>query len=137
MRLIANSAKDAITIRQITSEASRSSAAIGLSTSSRLDSPMDALAECRSDLSLARERLVAELRAHALQIGEVTLTSGARAQYYVDAKRAILRPECFAAVGALLVWLIANSAKEASAIRHMRTEARWIRRAIGESTPLD
>jgi orotate phosphoribosyltransferase len=32
----------------------------------------------------------------------VTLTSGARAQYYVDAKRAILRPEGFAALSALL-----------------------------------
>ena len=63
---------------------------------------MDALAECRSDLILARERLVAQLREHALQIGEVTLTSGARAQYYVDVKRAILRPTGFAAVGALL-----------------------------------
>ncbi len=39
----------------------------------------------------ARETLVAELRAHALVIGEVTLTSGATASYYVDAKRAILR----------------------------------------------
>jgi len=63
---------------------------------------MDALAECSSDLVLARERLLSELREHALQIGEVTLTSGARAQYYVDAKRAILRPAGFAAVGALL-----------------------------------
>ena len=43
-----------------------------------------------------------ELREHALQVGEVTLTSGARAQYYVDVKRAILRPAGFAAVGALL-----------------------------------
>ena len=40
----------------------------------------------------ARERLVAELREHALVIGEVTLTSGANAQYLVDAKRAILLP---------------------------------------------
>ena len=38
---------------------------------------MDALAECRSDLRLARERLIAELREHALVIGDVTLTSGA------------------------------------------------------------
>jgi orotate phosphoribosyltransferase len=63
---------------------------------------VDALAGCSSDLSLTRERLVAELREHALQIGEVTLTSGARAQYYVDVKRAILRPAGFAAVGALI-----------------------------------
>jgi orotate phosphoribosyltransferase len=63
---------------------------------------MDVLAECRSDLGLARQRLVDELREHALIIGEVTLTSGATAQYYVDAKRAILRPTGFAALAALL-----------------------------------
>jgi orotate phosphoribosyltransferase len=50
----------------------------------------------------ARERLVAELREHALVIGEVTLTSGATAQYYVDAKRAILRPAGFRALGELV-----------------------------------
>jgi orotate phosphoribosyltransferase len=54
------------------------------------------------DLVGARERLVAELREHALVIGEVTLTSGAKAQYYVDAKRAILRPAGFAALGVLV-----------------------------------
>jgi len=53
-------------------------------------------------LALARELLVAQLREHALVIGEVTLTSGTRAQYYVDAKRAILRPQGFAALGALV-----------------------------------
>lgn len=50
----------------------------------------------------ALESLIAELRAHALVIGEVTLTSGAKASYYVDAKRAILRPEGFHALGLLL-----------------------------------
>jgi orotate phosphoribosyltransferase len=50
----------------------------------------------------ARARLIAELREHALVLGEVTLTSGAKAQYYVDAKRAILRPEGFGALAALL-----------------------------------
>src|SRR4029453_13712390 len=50
----------------------------------------------------ARERLGAELREHALVIGEVTLTSGATAEYYVDAKRAILRPEGFRALGELV-----------------------------------
>ena len=50
----------------------------------------------------ARETLVAELREHALVIGEVTLTSGRTARYYVDAKRAILRPEGFAALGELV-----------------------------------
>jgi orotate phosphoribosyltransferase len=50
----------------------------------------------------ARERLIAELRSHALVIGEVTLTSGAKAQYLVDAKRAILLPAGFAALGDLV-----------------------------------
>jgi orotate phosphoribosyltransferase len=50
----------------------------------------------------ARERLVAELREHALVIGEVTLTSGLKADYYVDAKRAILQPDGFAALGELV-----------------------------------
>ena len=63
---------------------------------------MDTVAEYRSDRARARERLVAELRTHALVIGEVTLTSGARAAYYVDAKRAILRPAGFLALSTLL-----------------------------------
>jgi orotate phosphoribosyltransferase len=55
-----------------------------------------------AELSAARGRLVAELREHALVIGQVTLTSGAIARYYVDAKRAILRPEGFAALATLV-----------------------------------
>jgi orotate phosphoribosyltransferase len=50
----------------------------------------------------ARERLIADLREHALVIGEVTLTSGHKAQYYVDAKRAILLPSGFLALGELV-----------------------------------
>ena len=50
----------------------------------------------------ALEILTRELRRHALVIGEVTLTSGATALYYVDAKRAILRPAGFAALAELL-----------------------------------
>jgi orotate phosphoribosyltransferase len=69
---------------------------------------VDVLAEYTNDLSAARTRLVAELREHALIIGEVTLTSGARAQYYVDAKRAILRPVGFAAIAALLAAQVAE-----------------------------
>src|SRR5688500_7185608 len=49
-----------------------------------------------------REVLVNSLREHALVIGEVTLTSGRVAQYYVDAKRAILRPAGFRALGSLV-----------------------------------
>jgi orotate phosphoribosyltransferase len=55
-----------------------------------------------ADLDEARETLLAELQEHALVLGEVTLTSGETAQYYVDAKRALLRPAGFRAVGALL-----------------------------------
>ncbi|GAC1315757.1 MAG: orotate phosphoribosyltransferase [Thermoleophilaceae bacterium] len=50
----------------------------------------------------ARDRLIAELRAHALVIGEVTLTSGRTAQYLIDAKRAILRPAGFVALAELV-----------------------------------
>jgi orotate phosphoribosyltransferase len=50
----------------------------------------------------ARARLTALLREHALIVGDVVLTSGARASYYVDAKRAILLPEGFAALGELV-----------------------------------
>ncbi len=50
----------------------------------------------------ARERLIAELRAHALVIGDVVLTSGRTARYLVDAKRAILRPPGFRALAELV-----------------------------------
>lgn len=67
---------------------------------------MDGIGEYPSELYDARARLVGELREHALVIGEVTLTSGVRAQYYVDAKRAILLPPGFAALAALLAALV-------------------------------
>ena len=50
----------------------------------------------------ARDRLIALLREHALVVGDVVLTSGVSATYYVDAKRAILRPDGFAALGELV-----------------------------------
>jgi orotate phosphoribosyltransferase len=56
----------------------------------------------------AREILVRELREHALVIGPVTLTSGAQAEYYVDAKRAILRPPGFAALARLVAAQVAD-----------------------------
>jgi orotate phosphoribosyltransferase len=65
----------------------------------------------------ARERLADELREHALVIGEVTLTSGLTAQYYVDAKRAILRRAGFMALGELLAERV--RAWEASAVGGM------------------
>jgi len=61
-----------------------------------------------SALADARTQLIEELRDHALVIGRVTLTSGALAEYYVDAKRAILRPEGFAALGVLLAAQVAE-----------------------------
>jgi orotate phosphoribosyltransferase len=56
----------------------------------------------------AKQTLLEELRRHALIVGEVTLSSGAVAQYYVDAKRAILRPAGFRA----LAELVAGYARE-------------------------
>ena len=58
--------------------------------------------------STAREQLIAELRTHALVLGEVVLTSGRVAQYLVDAKRAILLPAGFRA----LAELVAAQARE-------------------------
>jgi orotate phosphoribosyltransferase len=64
-----------------------------------------------TDLAAAKETLLDELREHSLVIGEVTLSSGAKAQYYVDARRALLRPAGFRAAGEL----IASAAVEAGA----------------------
>jgi orotate phosphoribosyltransferase len=50
----------------------------------------------------ARQTLIDTLREHALVVGEVTLTSGATAQYYVDVKRAILLPAGFNALAELV-----------------------------------
>ncbi|MFL5902090.1 MAG: orotate phosphoribosyltransferase [Solirubrobacterales bacterium] len=64
-----------------------------------------------ADLDAAKRTLIAELREHSLVLGEVTLSSGATAQYYVDARRALLRPAGFLAAGEL----IAAAAIEADA----------------------
>ncbi len=55
-----------------------------------------------ADLDAAKQVLLAELREHSLVLGEVTLSSGATAQYYVDARRALLRPTGFLAAGELI-----------------------------------
>ena len=55
-----------------------------------------------AELAASRETLIAELREHALVVGEVTLSSGRRASYYVDARRALLRPAGFRAAGELI-----------------------------------
>ena len=54
------------------------------------------------DLAAAKEILLGELREHSLVIGEVTLSSGAVAQYYVDARRTMMRPGGFRAAGDLI-----------------------------------
>lgn len=64
-----------------------------------------------ADLDAAKRTLLAELREHSLVIGEVTLSSGAVAQYYVDARRTLMRPGGFRAAGEL----IAAAAHEAGA----------------------
>jgi orotate phosphoribosyltransferase len=61
-----------------------------------------AAATDESLLDAARGALLTSLRDHALLIGEVTLTSGATAQYYIDVKRAILLPTGFRALAALV-----------------------------------
>ncbi|HWH20584.1 MAG TPA: phosphoribosyltransferase, partial [Solirubrobacterales bacterium] len=55
-----------------------------------------------SDLDSAKKTLLGELREHSLVIGEVTLASGAIAQYYVDARRTLMRPGGFRAAGELI-----------------------------------
>jgi orotate phosphoribosyltransferase len=64
------------------------------------------------DLDAAKQTLVAELREHSLILGEVTLASGAVAQYYVDARRTLMRPRGFRAAGEL----IAAAAHELGAV---------------------
>jgi orotate phosphoribosyltransferase len=64
-----------------------------------------------TDLDAAKGTLLAELRQHSLVLGEVTLSSGAVAQYYVDARRTLMRPAGFHAAGEL----IAASAAEVGA----------------------
>jgi orotate phosphoribosyltransferase len=61
----------------------------------------------------AKRTLLAELREHSLILGEVTLASGARAQYYVDARRALMRPAGFHAAGELIAAAAAELGAEA------------------------
>ncbi|HWB68963.1 MAG TPA: phosphoribosyltransferase family protein [Solirubrobacterales bacterium] len=55
-----------------------------------------------ADPAAAKQTLLAELREHSLILGEVTLASGAIAQYYVDARRTLMRPAGFRAAGELI-----------------------------------
>jgi orotate phosphoribosyltransferase len=65
------------------------------------------------DLAAAKQTLLEELREHSLIIGEVTLASGATAQYYVDARRTLMRPAGFRAAGELIVAAAAEHGAEA------------------------
>jgi orotate phosphoribosyltransferase len=67
-----------------------------------------------SDSEDARAALLSQLREHALVIGEVTLSSGLQASYYVDAKRALLLPDAFRALGELVA--AEAGEREASAV---------------------
>lgn len=50
----------------------------------------------------SHQRLLGELREHALVLGEVVLSSGRTSHYLIDAKRAILRPPGFGALAELV-----------------------------------
>ncbi|MFA9399639.1 MAG: orotate phosphoribosyltransferase [Acidobacteriota bacterium] len=55
-----------------------------------------------SDFEAARAELVELLREHSLVLGEVTLSSGATASYYIDARRTVMRPEGLRTAGVLI-----------------------------------
>lgn len=65
------------------------------------------------DLTAARETLLNALREHSLILGEVTLASGKKADYYIDARRALLRPSGFRAAGELVAAEAADVGAEA------------------------
>jgi len=54
------------------------------------------------DSDVTRDRLIELLREHSLVLGEVTLSSGAQASYYVDVRRTVMRPAGLTAVGKLI-----------------------------------
>lgn len=66
-----------------------------------------------TDLDAAKRILLDELREHSLILGEVTLASGAVAQYYVDARRTLMRPDGFRAAGELIAAAAAEVGAEA------------------------
>lgn len=55
-----------------------------------------------TDIDATRQELIGLLREHSLVLGEVTLSSGAKAGYYVDARRTVMRPEGLKAAGTLI-----------------------------------
>ena len=55
-----------------------------------------------SESETVRAELIELLREHSLVLGEVTLSSGAKATYYVDARRTVMRPDGRHAVGRVI-----------------------------------
>jgi orotate phosphoribosyltransferase len=55
-----------------------------------------------NDSEGARERLVGLLREHSLVLGDVTLSSGKKTTYYIDARRTVMRPDGQRAAGELI-----------------------------------
>lgn len=55
-----------------------------------------------TDPDAVRDELISLLREHSLILGEVTLSSGASASYYIDARRTVMRPEGQRATGTLI-----------------------------------
>ncbi|MCX6393704.1 MAG: orotate phosphoribosyltransferase [Solirubrobacterales bacterium] len=54
------------------------------------------------DLTAARQVLLEELQAHALLRGDFVLASGRQSTYLIDAKKAIMQPRGFLAMGQLV-----------------------------------
>ena len=59
-----------------------------------------------TDRDEIRRQLIGLLREHSLVLGEVTLSSGAKASYYVDARRTVMRPEGLKAAGASAILVL-------------------------------
>jgi orotate phosphoribosyltransferase len=55
-----------------------------------------------NDSEGTRERLVGLLREHSLVLGDVTLSSGKKTTYYIDARRTVMRPDGQHAAGELI-----------------------------------
>lgn len=55
-----------------------------------------------TNLEETRLELIELLREHSLVLGEVTLSSGAKASYYIDARRTVMRPDGLKAAGTLI-----------------------------------
>lgn len=51
---------------------------------------------------VTRDHLIQLLREHSLVLGEVTLSGGATASYYVDVRRTVMQPAGLTAVGKLI-----------------------------------